>query len=865
MAFASQAKRWLLLLSLLLGFGVASPAQQAAFDAKREGQQRSTSQPDSVAGTVVVLEVGARVPVEGIAVSLAPETTEQGQPVSAVSAKTDSEGRFTFTNVSPGAYVLSVTSEGFKPVNLHIRVARNSVLPDQEILLQPATVVSSVKVEAQTQELQVQNAEAQTATFTPEQVFSLPSERQTVAETLPRFPSVIRTNDARLKLKGFDESQGLLLINGAQMVDPVTGSFSVPVPADSVSSIGLVTKAESAWYAGFADGLTQIETKSPPNTFKVNVQNFLPDIRGVNGTMVGIAKAIPRLSFAVPIKKDRFYFSEAFEWQVWKQPVRGLAWPHDDTIDEGYTSYSTFQYIFSPRHVLSENVDVFSLRNQFANITPLLPQPASSDLGQNGYSLGTIDDYGFAGGTSLRTILQITGIDDRARGQGFADMLLTPEAWGGNYFNRWSRNSRKIEFLELFRLPQKEAFGKHQLSAGFDFVHRNFQGKTLSQTVQVLREDGSLAESVSFNGPGGLSAGDSSGALFVQDLWQLNSRVSLASGLRVAWESLSQSFNAGPRAELSFKPFASERTILHAGVTESHSIAPLLAGDFAGNPARTVQQFDPTGVPLGPAITYVPAYVSNSAAPVFPAPSTHLSAVPANLTWSAGLDHQVAQNAILRFNYSESQVRNDLIVNLLPTPQPGTDLLALSNQGSFRVKQFETTLRWKMRTIDEWNVSYVWTRAKGDLNTLSNLYVPFEEPIIRPNRYAALATDIPTRVVVWGIVRVPLKIQISPVIEFHTGFPYSAVDEYQQYVGIPNGHRLPDYFSLDYKVTREFPIRVPFKEGAKTHHIRFGIYSLNGTNHGNYSTVYNNITSPLAGQYTGFLRRVTGLVLDFVN
>lgn len=42
----------------------------------------------------------------------------------------------------------------------------------------------------------------------------------------------------------------------------------------------------------------------------------------------------------------------------------------------------------------------------------------------------------------------------------------------------------------------------------------------------------------------------------------------------------------------------------------------------------------------------------------------------------------------------------------------------------------------------------------------------------------------------------------SPVLEYRNGFPYSVVNAFQQYVGIPDSTRFPRFLSLDARVER---------------------------------------------------------------
>jgi len=143
--------------------------------------------------------------------------------------------------------------------------------------------------------------------------------------------------------------------------------------------------------------------------------------------------------------------------------------------------------------------------------------------------------------------------------------------------------------------------------------------------------------------------------------------------------------------------------------------------------------------------------------------------------------------------------------------------------------------------------------------------IPFAAPVFRPNVYGILASDIPNRLITWGIFALPWKLTFSPLLDVHSGFPYSSIDVAQQYVGTPNGQRFPTFFSLDFKAYRTF--RIPFWKGknGKDHHFRLGAYSLNLTNHGNFSTVYNNVASPDYGKFVGLIYRHEGMTLDFVD
>jgi hypothetical protein len=200
------------------------------------------------------------------------------------------------------------------------------------------------------------------------------------------------------------------------------------------------------------------------------------------------------------------------------------------------------------------------------------------------------------------------------------------------------------------------------------------------------------------------------------------------------------------------------------------------------------------------------------------------------------------------------------------TAAPGAEsFMGLTNTGSSHYRELEAAGHYTLREHDQVNVSYIWSRARGDLNSLSNIAIPFAAPVIRPNVYGILPSDIPHRVIAWGIFAMPWKMTFSPLADVHSGYPYSAVDVGQQYVGAPNSNRFDKFFSLDLKLYREF--KVPFlgNRSGKVHHMRLGVYTLNVTNHQNFIAVYNNIASPNFGRFAGFIYRHEGAIIDFVD
>jgi hypothetical protein len=95
----------------------------------------------------------------------------------------------------------------------------------------------------------------------------------------------------------------------------------------------------------------------------------------------------------------------------------------------------------------------------------------------------------------------------------------------------------------------------------------------------------------------------------------------------------------------------------------------------------------------------------------------------------------------------------------------------------------------------------------------------------------------------------------SPIYEWRTGFPWSAVNEFQDFVGPRNETgRLPRVSTLDFSVTRPFQF--------KKYRFTAGVRVFNTFATGDERDVQTNITAPDYGAFYNPIHRSIGLVLS---
>ncbi len=825
--------------------------------AARLPAQETTGKHGSVKGIVsLVNATQERSTPEGLLLELKP----LADGPASLWAVTDAAGNYEFKDVPDGDYTLQLQAEGFEPftATLHLQNGTSIV---ENISVKLAGLTQKIEVSEQIEPLSADSSSD--SKFGQKQLATLPLAEENFKASLPLTPGVIRTPEGKLNFRGAAEDQSMLLVNDSKMTDPVTGSFSIPVPLDAVQSVSVLKTPYSAENGGFSGGLTAVETVPPPERWKFGVRDLNVSLRGKNDHFVGVGRATPRVVFGGPLLKDKVSFSEVFEYDVIRDPVRGLAWPRNEIKKQGFDSYSTLQLIVSPQHLVTVTLNVFPQRTQFANITALIPQTASSDYDRKGASASLSDVYSFSSGALFRMALTYTRFDSNAHGQGSEAMLLTPEGWGGNFFNSWARSASQVEAAPIYQFASRRLLGRHEIRIGADATHRSFRGSSLSHTVRLLHEDGGPSEQIRFAGPGLLNASVADVEEFISDHWMLNDHVAADLGARFTSQSVGRTAAFAPRFGIAFSPGKDRKTILRAGAGLFYDRVPLLAADFAGNPARIISQYDLSGQATGNEIALENEYIANGSGPIASrirhAPNTSAR----SFVTSAEVDRALWTGAVLRLAYVHSATRDLFVVSPLIGAGSAPSVLGLLSSGRENYNEAEATLRFHPVKESDLSISYVWSRSRGDLNTLGDVLIPFEQPVIRPNVYGVRPSDVPNRVVIWGTFHLPLALVLGPVVDVHTGFPYSNVDERQNYVGPPNTRRYPTFFSLDSQVYHDF--RFPFVHHSNSRRIRLGLYVINLTNHGNFNSVYNNVTSPFFGDFTGFERRRTAFLLSVVN
>jgi len=214
-------------------------------------------------------------------------------------------------------------------------------------------------------------------------------------------------------------------------------------------------------------------------------------------------------------------------------------------------------------------------------------------------------------------------------------------------------------------------------------------------------------------------------------------------------------------------------------------------------------------------------------------------------TGSVYVEQPVSRTLRLRAGYMQT-VSSGLVILDSTVPSPGSQTAStlLSGTGTARYRQFELTARASAGAEHEVFLSYVHSRATGDLNDFPGYIGSFPNALIHPNQVATLPTDLPDRFLAWGRLRLAHGFGLAPVLEYRSGFPYSVLDGQQRYAGVPNSARFPGFLSADARVWRDFKVNAKYS-------VRLSVSGFNLTNHFNPEATHWNTADPAYGQFFG--------------
>ena len=379
------------------------------------------------------------------------------------------------------------------------------------------------------------------------------------------------------------------------------------------------------------------------------------------------------------------------------------------------------------------------------------PQETTPDIKQRG-SLFSISEQAIFGDASfLSSALSYKTFDVDVLPQGAQPLTLLPDRNTGNYFAETRRRTRRFQWQETYYARPLTLAGQHSFRLGAELDRTNISGRFRNNSILIRRNNGTLAQRIDFTAPSATAFRVGEVSAFAQDHWTVSKKLAIDAGLRLDRDGIVRHTNLAPRVSFMFVPLKNNRTIARGGIGLFYDRMPLsvgyfdavfsrLEGDesdqtpgqivssasFTDYPQRVVTRFAPDGV----SITDGPRRFRNDVE----GPLRNLRSV----RWSLQLDHGLTKDLTMRIGFLERKTTNELIIEPRTGPS-NSGTLDLSNTGRSHYRELQLLGLYNNPHWGYWNASYVWSSARGDLNTADNYLGDLPAFVIRPNEVRTTA------------------------------------------------------------------------------------------------------------------------------
>ena len=774
----------------------------------------------------------ASVPVPG-AVILFRAAGQPSPSGPAIESTADPTGAFRAILPQPGSYLVTVSQPDFfrlvdRPVD--IREGANEIVLSLNHIRNTS---DSVDVRSSPSPIDIEQTDSERR-LSGKEIFDIPyPSTHDLRNAMPLMPGVLQGPQGELHFDGGAENQVQYLLDGFNISDPLTGTFSTHLSVDGVRSMDFLSGRYSPEYGKGSSGVLAIHTETGDDTFRYSATNFVPGIDTNGGVHIGAYT--PRLNFSGPIVRGRAWFSDNVDGSYNQLYVPDL--PRGQNIR---TSYGGSNLLHTQINLTPSNI-VFTDFLVNVSVTPnyglgaLDPIPTTIDQRSREWFFSAKDQVYLTRGTLLEFGFSNLRSFVREVPQGQAVYIFTPNGRQGNYYIDSTQTSQRKQLLANLFLPTFHWIGTHQFKTGVDLDRLTYSQDTRRTGFENVGLSGNVLRQVTFAGSGVLARPSLELSSYIVDNWKIRSNLVVEAGLRQDWNELVRDAVLSPRVSVSYAPFRWKNTKISGGFAVLYDpVTPQLF-------SRPEDQYSLTTI-------YNPdgSVQSGPAATVFTIDRRGLR-MPRYQNWSLGLEQLLPARILLRVNLLRRRGSHGFTyVNVFdPNVPPPADLVALYN-----TTQFESIYQLENQRTDvydsaeiglhqsfgkgyEWMASY--TRSRAFSNAVADVTV--DQPTLISDNVGRLPWDSPNRFLTWGYFPTPFKNwAIAYLFETRTGFPFSVQNEIGRVLGPPNSDRFPDYLNLNLHLewtTHLFGYRFALRGGLN-----------NLTDHRNYTVVNNTLGSP---------------------
>ena len=406
-----------------------------------------------------------------------------------------------------------------------------------------------------------------------------------------------------------------------------------------------------------------------------------------------------------------------------------------------FDSFTRLDTVLSSRHTVGGGLILFPRELRHVTMNTFRPKEVTPDFNQSGWAGGAVDRFAILPDLVLETTVSLRQFEIDVNTTNQAPMVYAPETQSGGYFNDQTRDVISVQWVEALSLIRNWRHGQHVFKFGTDLQQSHYDGSSISRPVEIRRLDGTLAERTDFGPESEQEIDGTEFAVFAQDRWRLNSRLSFELGLRFDKDAVVDRVNWSPRAGMALTVLRDGRGIIRGGFGKFVQRTPLNVGAFPSYEPRVVSRFAADGLTLGSPVAF-----ANRLDGDLRTPEAHVG----NVEW----DQRFSRRLLLKLAFLGRRGSHEYILS----PDAAAGALRLSSAGTSRYTEAEATVRYLGGERRDLTLSYVWARGTADLNSYDQFYGNLRNPIVRANEHNLTPTDVRHRVLLRGTIGLPAPV-----------------------------------------------------------------------------------------------------------
>ncbi len=702
------------------------------------------------------------------------------------------------------------------------RVARQDAT---RIVLSIAHAVETTTVVAPELPSASPTASTMGSTLSATTVARLPSSRLKARESLPLLPSMVRGADGLLRLGGARPYETPLLLDGFNVTNPATGTSTINLPFESVQGVEVLRDPMAVVYGGLLGGLVQMVSKPGGDTFQFGLQGFIPRPRLVNPGFGRLEGIFPRAHAGGARYGGRLRYFVAVEYDYERIAVPEVTTgTGPNLIEESTTLFGRIDLQAHHRYNLTVEGLAFPSSTQNLGLSPRRDALATADISQRDLFGGVTNRIVLDNASVLTINVGVITHDTTLTPNGIGPTHLSPLGWHSNWFSRVDRHAVRYSIGAAWDRTFSVGRRDHAIGLSVRMASQRLRGTVAEGPVLVEDTVGRVVRRVQFGPPSTLTANDSPMALTGRDVWTIGDRLQIDAGVRVDHDSSYSGATPSARVGIRYAFDSAAVTVVRAGYGSFVGALPLAVEAFAGHPARVDTAVDPlTGTDLDAVVLR---------------PTVERLQLPLAKAVTLQLERQLRPGVDGQVGITDR--RSTRLATLDVPLTSGAAAVRSTGTASYRELQLSVRKTWS--GDQQLFASYVRSSARGELNDFATLFQALDAPLLQPGGVSRLAADARHRWIIWGTFNLPRRIVVSPVVEWHSGFPYSVVDHRYRYVGTPNSATFPAFMAADFIVYKTWTIRQRSAD--------LGIQLFNATNHFNPREVYPVSGAPRFGSFT---------------